>query len=166
MSGVRLEGDVRRLQKALKNLSEVDIKALKKAIGTSLRDSTVERFKESKDPDDKAWKPSRNSILNNKKTLVDSSRLRNSIKPKETKTGVAVGTNTIYAATHQFGEKGRIIRPKNAKALTFQIDGKWRRAKKVKIKIPARPFMGISEEDMAEITSMTLKTVEEASRGD
>lgn len=38
--------------------------------------------------------------------------------------------------------------------LRFQIGGKWVSAKEVTISIPARPFLGISEEDDAEIKDM------------
>lgn len=66
-------------------------------------------------------------------------------------TGFAVGTNAKHAATHQFGEPGRTIRARRAKALRFQIGGRWVSKKQVRIKIPARPFLGLSEEDMQDL---------------
>ena len=38
--------------------------------------------------------------------------------------------------------------------LRFQIGGKWESAKEVSISFAARPFLGISEEDDAEIKDM------------
>lgn len=62
-----------------------------------------------------------------------------------------------YAATHQFGEPGRTIRARKKKALRFQVGGKWVTKKQVRITIPARPFLGLSEDDMQEMKA----TVEE-----
>ena len=66
-------------------------------------------------------------------------------------TGAAVGTNTIYAATHQFGAEDRTIRAKKGKYLRFQTGNGWVTVEKVTVNIPARPFLGISEEDQKEI---------------
>lgn len=66
-----------------------------------------------------------------------------------------VGTNVKHAATHQFGDKGRTIRAKRAKNLRFQVGGQWISKKKVKVNIPARPFLGLSDEDMQEIKATT-----------
>lgn len=89
------------------------------------------------------------------KTLIDSSQLRNSIKTTADASGFAVGTNVKHAATHQFGDKGRTIRAKRAKNLRFQVGGQWISKKKVKVNIPARPFLGLSDEDMQEIKATT-----------
>lgn len=67
----------------------------------------------------------------NRKVLIKEGNLMDSIKPKPSKTGVEVGTNKKYAAIHQFGgPAGR---------------------KTKRVKIPARPFLVIQDEDMAEI---------------
>ena len=82
---------------------------------------------------------------------MQTAQLRNSIKVKSDETGFAVGTNAKHAATHQFGEPGRTIGPGGRKALRFQIGGRWVSKKQVRIKIPARPFLGLSEEDMQDL---------------
>ena len=79
------------------------------------------------------------------------------IHDKSDASGFAVGTNVKYAATHQFGEPGRTIRARKKKALRFQVGGKWVTKKQVRITIPARPFLGLSEDDMQEMKA----TVEE-----
>jgi phage virion morphogenesis protein len=58
-------------------------------------------------------------IQKGSKILMDSSRLRNSIVYQVLTNGVQIGTNVVYAATHQFGRDA----------------------------IPARPFLVIQEED-------------------
>ena len=46
------------------------------------------------------------------------------------------------------------IKAKNAKFLRFRVGGGW--AKKKKVTIPKRPFLGISDEDMEEIDDTIL----------
>lgn len=96
------------------------------------------------------------------KTLIASSQLRNSIKSYSDEKGFAVGTNAKHGSTHQFGEKGRTIRAKTTRGLRFQVGGHWITKKQVKVKIPARPFLGLSGEDMKEIKA----TVEDFVGGD
>ena len=69
--------------------------------------------------------------------------------------GFAVGTNAKHAATHQFGDQGRTIRARKAKNLRVQVGGQWVSKKQVKVNIPARPFLGLSDEDMQEIKATT-----------
>lgn len=157
MYSIRLEGDTRRLLKKIRSFAEVDKKKINANLGEVVRESTLERFKRGRGPDGKAWKESIRARTQGGKTLVQSAQLRNSIRNKSDATGFAVGTNVKHAATHQFGEKGRTIQPKKAKALRFQMDGKWFSKKKVKVKIPARPYLGLDDEDMQEIKA----TVEE-----
>lgn len=151
MFSIRLEGDTRRLLRRIRNLAELDKKAINASIGVGMRESTLERFKQGKDPDGRRWKTSIRAAGDGGKTLVQSAQLRNSIRSKSDASGFALGTNVKYAATHQLGDKGRTIRAKNAKGLRFKIGDRWVTAKKVRIKIPARPFLGLSEEDMQEI---------------
>ncbi|WP_347499145.1 phage virion morphogenesis protein [Ruminiclostridium papyrosolvens] len=88
-------------------------------------------------------------------TLVVSAGLKNSIKSKSDASGFTVGTNKIYAATQQLGAKNRriTIRAKTSKGLVFQMEGRWIRKKQVNVRvnIPARPFLGLSDEDIEEI---------------
>ena len=56
---------------------------------------------------------------------------------------------------HQFGDQGRTIRARKAKNLRFQVGGQWVSKKQVKVNIPARPFLGLSDEDMQEIKATT-----------
>ncbi len=157
MSGVRLDGDFRRLQRSLKNLSETDIKGMNSVIGQDLRRSTLKRFTTQRDPEGKPWEESRSATADGRKALTDTARMKNSIKVKSNKKGVAVGTNTIYARTHQEGAKDRVISAKNGKKLKFKVNGKWCSKDSVKVTIPARPFLGISEDDMREIKN-TMNT--------
>ena len=62
--------------------------------------------------------------------------------------------------THQFGAKNRRIKAKNCKALKFKIGKKWISSKEVVVNIPARPFLGISEEDKEDIKDILNDYVE------
>ena len=152
MSSIKaaVTGDTEALLKRLASLRAADTKGAMRAIAEGLRTSTVERFDKSISPEGKKWKASIRAGNVGGKTLVKTTNLRNSIRSEADRTGMAVGTNSIYAATHQFGAD-RVIKPKRKKVLKFQINGKWISKQKVKVKIPARPFLGISEDDEEEI---------------
>ena len=146
MYSIRLDGDTRAMLRRIRSFSEIDKQGINAALAEGARESTLERFKQSKGPDGRRWK-----------TSIRAAQLRNSIHDKSDASGFAVGTNVKYAATHQFGEPGRTIRARKKKALRFQVGGKWVTKKQVRITIPARPFLGLSEDDMQEMKA----TVEE-----
>lgn len=154
MSGTSFSMDLGRLfavvDGGLRNMGGTG--ELASSIGESLVSSTLERFEESKDPDGNAWTPSARAWgegLKGKarrglglkgrggrgfgKTLVNKGLLRGSITYEATPQRVVVGTNVVYAAIHQFGG----------------MAGRGR-----KVRIPARPYVGISEEDVLECRSM------------
>lgn len=159
MYSIRLEGDVRGLLHKMKNFSDIDKRKLNAVLSEANRTSTLERFKQQKDPQGKSWKSSIRVIREGGVTLSKSAALKNSIHSRADSSGFAVGTNKIYAATHQLGDKGRkiTIRAKTSKGLVFQINGKWIRKRMVKIKvdIPKREYLGLSEDDMQEIKHTT-----------
>ena len=121
----------------------------------AMRTYTLDLFRNEKAPDGQRLKSSIRASTEGGKTLTNTARMKNSIHSQSDASGFAVGTNTIYASTHQLGEPGRkiTIRAKTSKGLVFRIDGKWIRKRQVtvKVKIPARPFLGLSEDDMQEI---------------
>ena len=156
-TSIRLDGDVSALLRKMRAYSELDKKNLNAALAETARESTLERFRQSRAPSGKKWKTSIRAATTGGKTLIATAQLRNSIKSYSDETGFAVGTNAKHAATHQFGEPGRTIRAKTRKGLRFQVGGRWVTKKQVKVKIPARPFLGLSEGDMQEIKA----TVEE-----
>lgn len=149
---IRLEGDTRAMLKKIRRFADIDKKKINSALRQVVRSSTLKRFKESRAPDGEKWEVSKRAAAETKgKTLIRTADLRNSIRSKSDVSGFAVGTDLKYAATHQFGEKGRTIRAKNKKALRFQVGGKWLMRKSVTISIPARPYLGLSDDDMQEI---------------
>lgn len=146
-SGVSLHwgGFDKAMANAAKKLASK--KLLMASIGETLVSSTIKRFTTETAPDGKAWQPSERAMSQGGQTLSDTGLLKRSIEYAATPTKVMVGSNKEYARIHQ---KGGIIKPKNGKALKFKgRDGKNVFVKQVKI--PARPFIGISEEDKKEV---------------
>lgn len=115
-------------------------------IGQLLVASTIDRFEREQDPDGNPWPRSIRVMLLGGKTLTDTAHLRNSVTYELLADGVAVGTNVIYAAVHQFGAT---ISAKNADFLHFMVVGN--HVQKRQVTIPARPFLGVSIADADEI---------------
>ncbi len=151
MFDIRLQGDTRAMLRRIRHFSEIDRRSIHAALAEVVRDSTLERFRQGKDPEGRRWKTSIRAANEGGRTLIKSAQLRNSIHARSDASGFAVGTNVKHAATHQFGEPGRTIRARRKKALRFRINGHWISKKQVHIQIPARPFLGLSDEDMQEI---------------
>lgn len=148
---IRVEGNVAKLLSRMRDFSEVDKKGLNETLAEGLRESTLERFKKGRGPSGKRWKTSIRAAERGGKTLIDTAQLRNSVKSASDASGFAVGTNVVYAATHQIGDPKRTIRARTAKGLRFRVNGRFVTKKQVQVSIPARPFLGVSEDDMDEI---------------
>lgn len=155
---IRVEGDVRALREKLKHLSEPDLKGVNASLAELIRTNTLERFRETKDPDGKKWEQSIRAVREGGLTLTKTAGLKNSIKASSGAGGFAVGTNNIYAATHQHGDT-RKITAKTPKGLLFKFNGSWVRKKAVTVNIPARPFLGINQEDFKMIEEQITKDV-------
>lgn len=119
-------------------------------IGAALAVSTQMRFERGVGPDGNPWPPSLRAIVEGGRTLVDSARLMGSITHEATDSGVAVGTNLIYAAIHQFGG---VIRPVSAPKLAFKL-ATGQKAFVDQVTIPARPFLGLDDDDETEIAAI------------
>lgn len=155
-----LSGDTEELLKRLSSLGKIKKRGMLSAIADGLRSTTVDRFTTERDPQGRKWQDSIRASETGGKTLTDTSQLKDSIRSEVTDNGIAVGTNDIRAATLQYGDT-RTIRAKNGRYLAFQVGGKWRNVESVTIHIPARPFLGISEEDEQEIQDIINEAVRE-----
>lgn len=135
-------------QEALNELARrgEDMTPLMTAVGGNLVDSTQERFERtSTAPDGTPWKPRyvpEGATPSDKRILVKDAHLSGSIDYEASQNSVSVGTNVFYAAVHQFG---MTIKAKPGSTMRFNVGGQWLFAKSVTI--PARPFIGISEDD-------------------
>lgn len=129
-TGVSLNwgGFDKALGKAAQKLG--DTQALMESVGEALRSGTIERFDAEEDPQGKKWKPSARAMAGGSKTLDKESHLKDSIDYATTSDKVMVGSNLPYARIHQLGGKT---------------------GKGHKVDMPARPYLGVSEEDMDEV---------------
>lgn len=141
----RLHAKAGRLAPAFKNIGEVVLR------------STQDRFSSQTDPDGRPWQRLKASTITGKslrghstKILRQRGYLADSIRYQANESGVRIGTNRIYGAIHQFGDKTKahVIRPRNKKALAWP--GGRHPARAVNHPgslIPARPFLGLSRQD-------------------
>ena len=86
-------------------MSDIDKAGMMNAIAEGLRTSTLERFRTEESPDGKKWKRSIRAEKSGGKTLTKTKQLGTSIHAQSDSTGLAVGTNVIYAATHQMDQQ-------------------------------------------------------------
>lgn len=117
MSGVT--GDfskLRELQVTLAGLSTF-VEEGKRRLGEEGIRQIQDSFEKSRDPYDRAWKPSRGGGM----TLVDTARLRSSFSSQPTAIGFQIGTPVKYAAIHQYGG---VIRPKKPGGVLVFSPGK------------------------------------------
>lgn len=147
--GIKLTGDYKKFNKQLHKLVNFNFTGLHKEIGEFLTESTKDRFKSEEGPEGKKWEPSYRAQSSGGKTLTKNATLKNSITYRESSKNVDVGTNIIYAAVHQ---KGKKIKAKDANYLKFKVGDTW--VQKKSVEIPARPFLGISDEDRKEIQNI------------
>lgn len=162
-----------------------------KSIGEAMLVSTENRFRDQKGPDGQSWAPLSKRYLKKKKgpkILTESSRLRGSIAYKVGDRDLAWGTNVIYGAIHQLGGtiKQEARRQTNAhgarggfKSRAAAGKTKGIKAPKVAgegahtrisfasigertIKMPARPYLGVSTKDKERILSIMIDHLQRA----
>ncbi len=135
-----------------------------KNIGEYLVQSTERRFSTETGPNGLRWKPVRPATRKRKrhqKILSESLRLRRSIVYRASRSGVAVGTNVIYAAAHQFGDREphqipahiRVIKQAFGRALASPVAVNVR-AHVIRTNLPQRAFLGVSISDRRGISEI------------
>jgi phage virion morphogenesis protein len=131
-----------------------------RAIGTRLVANTQDRFDAAEAPDGSPWKallPAYAALKRGPGILRESGMrggLQGSIAFDTAGSELAIGSNKIYAAVHQFGAT---IRAKNAPALRFRLGNGMVAVRSVTI--PARPYLGLSrrdEEDTLDVVEFFL----------
>ncbi|WP_150297795.1 phage virion morphogenesis protein [Salipiger aestuarii] len=143
----------------------VDMTELMDIVGTVLVNGAVERISSTNvSPDGVPWPKSLRAMLgggddgepgagNAGPTLHDTGRLMRSITSEAEPTRVAIGSNLIYAGVHQ---TGATITPKTKGALFFTL-ANGEQVIATSVKIPARPYLGISQDERADIEDLSLQ---------
>lgn len=140
---------VQRLFRAIRQFSG-DAKPLMDRIAAEGETQTRIRFRDQVAPDGSRWKPSLRAKLAGGQTLTRDGHLGDSINGYGTADEAVWGVNRIYAAIHQFGGT---IRAKGSRGLRFAIPGLgWRTV--AQVSIPARPFLGLSDDDRRNILDL------------
>jgi phage virion morphogenesis protein len=104
------------------------------------------RFRTEMGPDGQKWKPSLRARITGGRTLTKDGHLSGSISARHGRDYAEWGVNRIYAAIHQFGGE---IHAKGG-SLRFRLaNGGFATVQKVTM--PARPFLGISDDDRDDI---------------
>ena len=148
MAGVKLHitAQDKQFRAALQRLERAtrDLTPAFNDIGEYLIQSVEERFNSQHDPTGTAWTPLAASTLKKKrhrKILTESTDLRGSQTYQADADELAFGTVKIYGAIHQLGGKA----------------GRGRR-----VEIPARPYLGLNDEDEDEIGKILVDHLAEA----
>lgn len=162
MTGVRIvvELDDKQFEGLVSRMGAADTEPLMTNIGAVLESSMRERIEETKTaPDGTAWPPNRAGTS----TLYETGRhLRDSLAFIASADQVEAGSSWEFAHVHQ---DGAVIKPKDAKRLSFMVGN--RRVFARQVTIPARPFVGMSAEDGDEIERVAadwLRTLVEGAR--
>lgn len=131
-------------------------------IGLMLVASTQQRFEMETDPQGNPWPQSIRVQLEGGKTLTDTGRLAGSITNETDAAGLEVGTNEIHAAIHQ---QGGTIRAKTKRGLRFRPLGANSDIIRQSVTIPRRAFLGLDDQDEADITRLVAEYVGGAFEG-
>ena len=111
-------------------------------VGSEMVYQTEERFYNQHDLQRQPWLPSLRAIEDNGKTLRDTGRLMASLTYVALPDGVKWGTDVIYARMMHYG---------GTKALFPHLWGD----------IPARPFLGMNEDDRASVLNIINRIMSE-----
>lgn len=128
-----------------------DLSPLMANIGMLLEGSARDRIESTNvAPDGVAWPKSMRAEEKGGKTLFDSGLLAASLTNQPSANQVEIGSNRIYAGVHQLG---MTILPKAGSVLTFTL-ANGTTVSVASVTIPARPYLGISDDDEVEINAL------------
>lgn len=162
MSGVaaEFEIDLGKAGKGLRALSDLEVHDLADAIGALVEDQTRHRIdSEKKGPDGTPWPKWSSGYAatrhGGQSLLIGAGHFLASVQNYTVGNVAQVGSNLVYAGLPQFGGT---IRPKNGKSLVFNL-GKTKVFAK-SVTIPARPYLGLSDENRREIEDFVIGDLE------
>ena len=169
MAGTHLtidKAELARLDAFMAEQAARDPSGLMPRLGEYLQGSTQARFKTQTAPDGTPWAPLKQRYARRKRYNKDTvltlrgylrSYIHYQIPDAQT---VEVGSNQKYAAIHQFGGE---IRAKGG-SLRFRLaNGGFATVQKVTM--PARPFLGISDDDRDDILDIIQARIQARTQG-
>ena len=132
-----------------------DLSPAMQAIAGVLADNIEEAFQSEQSPEGSVWSPLSDTTIKRRvkfsywpgQKLQQTGRLANSITSSFGRDYAIAGTNVIYAATHQFGaKKGSFGSDRHGRPIPWGD-------------IPARPFLGLSDEGIHEIEKIIARFI-------
>ena len=156
---IRYTLDDAAVMAAIERLTAVRFSVLR-PIGLALVQVVQGRFRDERDPFGQPWAPLNPAYAEIKRgpgILRASGMLMKSITYRVSATEVAVGSNRVYAAIHQFGGT---ITPKSAQALVFRLGKRVVHAGSVTI--PQRPYLGFGPADQRAVLEVVEDAVQSA----
>jgi phage virion morphogenesis protein len=162
---------------------------LMRAIANYGENSTRLRFERQTGPDGQRWQPSRRARKSGGATLKLSRRLLRSITSVHGSHSAAWGTNVVYGRIHQLGgvierapystkvrlrtdRQGNLLRQgKNGRLARFAKDShqgvreSWHEVRAFKIRMPARPYLGVNRADLWEMGRLAVQVIRQAEAG-
>lgn len=112
-------------------------------------------------PDGTPWKQSKRAIQKGGKTLLDKRRLHASITQEAHSDSVDWGSNMVYSAVHQLGAAAGafgiwegVLKGGGKRTLSLPFGD-----------IPARPYLGVSNEDRETISELVVSYFDDAVGG-
>lgn len=156
------------------------------AIANEGEQSTRRRFQQQTGPDGTKWKPSRRVAKSGGLTLVHTARLLRTIGHQSNASSAEWGTNVVYAGIHNNGGEiqrlahsswlrlrtdsaGRLLRQKDRQNLAVFAKATHKRSVERRytvgahtIKMPARPFLGVNDQDAAAFAHLAGQVVSQA----
>ncbi len=139
---VKISSETARTRKRLEGLTRLRLEALLDDLGAHMLEANRHRLDNLKtDADGQAWAPwsAKYAAKRGSGEMLESSGdLLDSLTINQGPDGVSVGSNLLYAIVHLLGSTNR--------------------------NIPARPFLGFSDEDMEELGQIAVEFLEDSAR--
>ncbi len=168
----RIDVDDEKITQALarlRTLSRGNAAPAMREIGRVLKTSTQFRFRDQRGPNNSPW----HKVRRGGQALRLTGRLRDSIEYVVARNEVSVGTNVVYAKTHQFGINDeqtvkshiRVVEKAFGKKLKFGVNATVKQHTR-RMRIWARPFLGFSDNDKEDILDILSEHIQRlATRG-
>lgn len=159
MTKINIEYDDQQVQRAIRRLlrAGADLSPAMRTIADHLAASTRQTFDDETAPDGSPWQKLKPSTIKQRERsgyvpiniLGRSGDLKASIIGQSDASSVVVGTDRIYATTHQFGAKKGVF-------------GKTKRGAPIPWgDIPARPFLGVNANQEENIQQIVLDYIKD-----
>ncbi|GBR09487.1 phage virion morphogenesis protein [Gluconobacter frateurii] len=154
MASISLTGSFQPMRDTLERIAGIgrNPENVLKAVGHIVLTSTRHRIEQEVDPQGQPFKP-----LNPQYALTKegpgilrgpnfNAGLYGSLTAQASGPVLRWGSNKVYAAVHQFGA---VIKPKNAKQLSFEMGGSL--FHRGSVTVPARPYLAFTSEDREDV---------------